>query len=115
LIYPVEMRPVRSLRASLLTGLLSLLCLNALAGEAVLRPNDVVRVKISGVPLKDAKAVSGLYVIDGQGCANMLILGKIQIAGLTVSAAEAAIESAYRSEDIYTGPTITITILSQRH
>lgn len=109
------MRPARSLHASLVIGLLSLLCLNALAGEAVLRPNDVVRVKISGVPLKDAKAGSGLYVIDGQGYANLLILGKIQIAGLTVSAAEAAIESAYRSEDIYTGPTITITILSQRH
>ena len=109
------MRRVRGLRASVLSGLLSLLSLNALAGETVLRPNDVVRVKISGVPLKDAKVVSGLYVIDGQGCANMLILGKIQIAGLTISAAEAAIGSAYRSEDIYTGPTITITLLSQRH
>jgi protein involved in polysaccharide export with SLBB domain len=56
--------------------------------------------------------VSGLYLIDGQGCANMLILGKIRIAGLTISAAETPIESAYRSSEIYTNPTITITILS---
>jgi protein involved in polysaccharide export with SLBB domain len=109
------MRPVRSLRASLLTGLLSLLSLNALAGETVLGPNDIVRVKISGVPLKDAKAASGLYLIDAQGYANMLILGKIQIGGLTISAGKATIENAYRSAEIYTDPTIAITIVSQRH
>ena len=109
------MRPIRSLPATLLTGLLSLLYLNALAEEPVLHPNDIVRVKISGVPLKGVKTVSGLYLIDGQGCANMLILGKIQVAGLTISAAENAIESAYRSGEIYTDPTITITIASQRH
>ena len=61
------MRPIRSLYAGLLIGLLSLVHLTALAGEAVLHPNDVVRVKISGVPLKDVKVVSGLYLIDGQG------------------------------------------------
>ena len=109
------MRFARSLHASLLASLLSLLCLNALAGETVLRPSDVVRLKISGVPVKDLKAINGLYLIDGEGYANMLILGKIQIAGLTISAAKAAIESAYRSAEIYTDPTITITLLSQHN
>jgi len=106
--------PISSLHASLLTGLLLLVSLTAPAGEAVVHPNDVVRMRISGVPLKDVTALSGLYLIDGQGCADMLILGKIKIAGLTIDAAETAIESAYRSQDIYTDPTITITILSQR-
>ena len=82
----------------------------ASAEELILRPSDAIQLKIGGVPVNDAKAITGEYVIDGQGYVNMLNLGRIKIAGLTLSAAQTVIETGYRSHDIYTRPTITIAM-----
>jgi protein involved in polysaccharide export with SLBB domain len=80
------------------------------AEEFILRPSDTIQLKIGGVPVNDAKAVTGEYVIDGQGYINLANLGRIKIAGLTLGAAQTVIETGYRSHDIYTRPTITITM-----
>jgi polysaccharide export outer membrane protein len=80
------------------------------AEEFILRPSDAIQLKIGGVPANDAKAVTSEYVIDGQGYINLPNLGRIKIAGLTLSAAQTVIETGYRSHDIYTRPTITITM-----
>jgi polysaccharide biosynthesis/export protein VpsN len=52
-------------------------------------------------------------MIDGQGYVNMPNLGKVKIGGLTTGTAQAAIEAGYRSHDIYTNPTIIITMQAQ--
>jgi protein involved in polysaccharide export with SLBB domain len=90
--------------------LLLLASLLASAEELTLRPSDTIQLKIGGVPANDAKAVAGEYVIDGQGYVNLPNLGRIKIAGLTLTAAQTVVESGYRSHDIYTRPAITITI-----
>jgi polysaccharide biosynthesis/export protein VpsN len=90
-----------------------LIASGAFAGEAVFRPGDTIELKIGGVPATDITAVSGAYMIDGQGFVNMPNLGKVKIGGLTSGAAQAAIESGYRSHDIYTSPTIVITMQAQ--
>ncbi|MBV8212933.1 MAG: polysaccharide biosynthesis/export family protein [Verrucomicrobia bacterium] len=104
------MTRTRCLRSIFLATLLLSAWFPASSEEFILRPSDTVQLKIGGVPAEDAKAVTGEYVIDGQGYVNMPNLGRIKIGGLTLSAAQTVIEAAYRSHDIYTRPTITITL-----
>jgi protein involved in polysaccharide export with SLBB domain len=104
------MTPIRSLRSIFLSTLLFLASFPVSAEEFVLRPSDAIQLKIGGVPANDAKAVTGEYVIDGQGYINLPNLGRIKIAGLTLSAAQTVIETGYRSHDMYTRPTITIAM-----
>jgi protein involved in polysaccharide export with SLBB domain len=100
----------RCLRSIFLSTLLFLVSFPVSAEEFILRPSDTIQLKIGGVPTNDAKVVTGEYVIDGQGYINLPNFGRIKIAGLTLSAAQTVIETAYRSHDIYTRPTITITL-----
>jgi protein involved in polysaccharide export with SLBB domain len=86
----------------------------ASAEEFLLRPSDTIQLKIAGVPANDAKVVTGEYVIDGQGYISLPNLGRIKIAGLTLIGAQTVVETGYRSHDIYTRPTITITMGTAR-
>ena len=104
------MTPIRCLRSIFLSTLLFLASFPTSAEEFILRPTDAIQLKIGGVPANDVKAVTGEYVIDGQGYINLPNLGRIKIAGLALSAAQTVIETGYRSHDIYTRPTITITM-----
>lgn len=110
----LEMRLTRRLCAASLAGLFFVTAFRVLGGEIFLRPSDTIQLKISGVPANDTKAVTGEYTIDGQGYVDMPNLGRIKIAGLSISAAQTAIEAGYHSHDIYTRPTITIAMGTQR-
>jgi protein involved in polysaccharide export with SLBB domain len=101
---------------STLTVALTLLLgtsLLAVAGEAVLRPGDTIELKIGGVPSSDTSNLSGAYTIDGEGNVNMPNLGRVKIGGSTASTAQVTIENDYRAHDIYTHPTIIITMTPQ--
>jgi polysaccharide export outer membrane protein len=82
------------------------------AQEGVLRPNDRINLKISGVPTTDQSLVSGIYTISEAGTLNLPHLNStpVRAAGVERSALEKAIEAAYRQAEIYTNPTITINI-----
>jgi protein involved in polysaccharide export with SLBB domain len=105
-----EMTPTRKSIAAFVGALLLLVSFPVFAEEFILRPSDTIQLRISGVPANDAKAVTGEYTIDGQGYISLANLGRIKISGLTVPAAQTLIETGYRAHDIYTRPTITITI-----
>jgi protein involved in polysaccharide export with SLBB domain len=96
--------------SALLSTWLLLASLPASGEEFILRPSDTIQLKIGGVPTNDAKVITAEYVIDGQGYINLPNLGQIKISGLTISAAQTVIETGYRNHDIYTRPTITITV-----
>jgi protein involved in polysaccharide export with SLBB domain len=104
------MTPTRDSIAAFVGALLLLASFPVSAEEFILRPSDTIQLKIAGVPANDAKAVNGEYTIDGQGYINLANLGRIKISGLTLTAAQTLIETGYRAHDIYTRPTITITI-----
>jgi polysaccharide export outer membrane protein len=106
---------IRCLCSAFLGTLLLSASFPASAEEFALRPSDTIQLKIGGVPVNDAKAVTGEYVIDGQGYISLPNLGRIKIAGLTLSAAQTVVETGYRSHDIYTRPTITITMGTVHH
>src|ERR1700675_4496593 len=81
--------------------------------DAPLRTGDQIEMKLGGVPLTGISALSGTYTIDVEGNVNLPHIGRIKIAGLAPGAAESAIENVYKSQDIYTNPTVAITMRAQ--
>jgi len=83
------------------------------ASDATLRPGDMIDLKLGGVPSTETQSVSGQYQIDADGLVNMPNIGKVRIGGLSPAAAETAIQNAYTAREIYTHPTIIITMQPQ--
>ncbi len=80
------------------------------AQDVVLREGDQVEVRIGGVPADEVMQVSGAFTIDGQGFINLSHIGKVRAAGLTQDQLQSAIESSYKTQRIYTNPSITISV-----
>lgn len=81
-----------------------------MAQDVVLREGDQVEVRLGGVPAEEVSLVSGSFTVDGQGFINLSHIGKVRAAGLTQDQLQAAIESSYKTEQIYTNPTITVSV-----
>ncbi|MDP9291576.1 MAG: polysaccharide export protein [Verrucomicrobiota bacterium] len=77
--------------------------------DAALRAGDSIEIRIGGVPQEDSAQVSGQYTIDGEGNVNMPYIGKIHAGGQTTTQVQKSIEAAYKSGEIYTNPTISIS------
>ncbi len=91
--------------------LLLSVCLSAVrAQDAVLRSGDTVELRIGGVPTEEIQQVSGPYTVDGEGFLNLPHIGKVRAAQATQAQVQAAIESTYRSQQIYTNPSITLLV-----
>lgn len=95
-----------------------LFLLLALAGivyaqDARLREGDQLDVRFGGVPADETAQLNGQYQVDGQGYINMPHIGKIKALGSTQAEVQMAIENAYRSQQIYTNPTVTINMTTQ--
>jgi protein involved in polysaccharide export with SLBB domain len=80
------------------------------AAEAAFRTGDTIELRIGGVPGEEIAVVAGAYTIDGEGFINLPHIGKVRAAGLDQASLQRAVESAYRSQEIYTNPTITVTV-----
>lgn len=80
------------------------------AQNVVLRDGDQIEIRLGGVPAEDIAQVTGSYTIDGQGFINLAHIGKVRAAGLTQDQLQSAIENAYRSQEIYTNPSITLSV-----
>jgi polysaccharide export outer membrane protein len=80
------------------------------AQDALLRSGDILELRLGGVPPDEVQQVSGPYTIDGDGYVNLPHIGKIRADQATQSELQQSIESAYRSQQIYTNPSITLTI-----
>lgn len=81
-----------------------------MAQDAVLRSGDSLELRIGGVPSEEVLQVSGSYTIDGDGYLNLPHIGKVRASDATQSELQRSIESAYISRQIYTNPSITLTI-----
>jgi polysaccharide export outer membrane protein len=100
------------MKASFLFVILFAVCGLSLAvgQDAVLRAGDQIDIRLGGVPGADAGQVSGSYQLDGQGDINLPHIGKIRAEGQTQNSLQSAIEQAYRTQQIFTNPTITINM-----
>lgn len=101
--------PKRLLRRACLLALL-VFSVAAQAQETRLRAGDKIAIRLGGVPASEMSAVSGEYEIDGQGFVNMPHIGRVKAAGQTQAQLQQAIEATYRSEQIYTNPSISVNV-----
>lgn len=80
------------------------------AQDAVLRAGDILELRLGGVPPEEIQQVSGPYTVDGDGFLNLPHIGKVRAGGATQAQLQSSIEAAYRSQQVYTNPSITLTI-----
>ena len=100
--------PIKSFVLVPLCGLA--IALQAFGQDAVLRPGDQIEIRLGGVPSEEVSQVTGVYTVDGDGFINMPHIGKVQAAGATQSQLQGAIESSYKTQQIYTNPSITLAV-----
>lgn len=82
----------------------------AQSSETALRPNDKVVISIGGVPPDEVQQISKTYAISDSGKINLLHIGEIAAAGLKPSVLQTRIEDAYKAAQIYTHPTVTVSM-----
>lgn len=83
-------------------------CAAGAFGQAVLRVGDPIDLKIGGVPNDEQQGVNNIYTVDSDGFVNLPYINKLKAGGLTPAELARSIEETYRTNRIYTNPTITI-------
>ncbi len=105
---------MKSLFQSLLLILLTLNLANRSASaqgtEQLLRSGDSIIVKLSGVQAEEIAVVSNTYDIGDSGTINLPYIGEVRAAGTRPSQLQKNIEGAYKSAEIFTHPTIQVTL-----
>ena len=91
----------------------SALSATTVLADATLRPGDAFELRIGGVPSDDQATISSNYTVDGEGYVNLPLIGRIQVAQMTVSATQSTIERKYIADGIFTRPTITVNTQAQ--
>lgn len=97
-------------RAAVMLGVLLLPAASTFATDVTFRVGDTMELRIGGVPSEETQLITGSYTVDGEGFVNLPHIGKVRAAGLTQAQLQREIEGAYRGGEIYTNPTITITV-----
>lgn len=67
-----------------------------------------VKITIQGVPGEEKARIDGMYPISESGSVNLPFIGTMRAAGLRPESLAASIQSAYKSAEIYTDPTIQV-------
>lgn len=80
------------------------------ASDAAFRTGDTIELRIGGVPAEETQLITGAYTVDGEGFVNLPHVGKVRAAGLGQAALQRAIEAAFRAGEIYTNPSVTVTV-----
>lgn len=80
------------------------------AADVVFRVGDSLELRIGGVPAEETQLITGVYTVDGEGFVNLPHIGNVRAAGLSQAQLQRSIEAAYRGGEIYTNPSITITV-----
>lgn len=101
---------MKTLLHILLLLAVSIPSLRAQTSEIPLNPGDRISVTIGGVPPEEVPQISKVYTVSDAGTINLLHIQEVRAAGLKPSALQRAIESAYKSQEIYTNPTVTVSI-----
>lgn len=95
---------------SILLALCAVTSAQAQSGELALKPNDRVTISIGGIPDNEVPQISKVYSISDNGTVNLLHIGEVRAAGLKPSALQRTIEQTYKDREIYTRPTVTVSI-----
>ena len=67
-----------------------------------------VQITIQGVPSEEKARIDGMYPVSESGYVNLPFIGTMRAAGLRPEGLASSIQSAYKSSEIYTDPTIQV-------
>jgi len=79
-------------------------------GELALKTNNRIMISIGGIPDNEVPQISKVYTISDNGTVNLLHIGEVRAVGLKPSTLQRTIEQTYIAREIYTRPTVTVTI-----
>jgi polysaccharide export outer membrane protein len=105
---------MKNMKLAFLAGLLAVAFAPLTFAQAVLRPGEVIEIRLAGVPPEEIQGFSAQYTIDDQGNLNLPYINTVKVAGVAPSQAQTVIENKLKSEEIYTHPTITIGMQSSQ-
>lgn len=96
----------------ILLALLSLVSrgVQAQGTELALKVGDSIGISVSGIPPEEMLAIKNTYRISDRGTISLLYLEEVTAAGIKPSDLERKIEGLYKSKEIYTHPTVTISV-----
>ena len=89
---------------------LGLSYMNAQTGELPLRKGDRITVSVGGIPDNEIQQIRGVYTISDDGTIPLLYIGDVRAVGLKPSSLQRSIEQTYLSQEIYTRPTVVVSI-----
>jgi len=87
------------------------LCANVVAqGDVRLRSGDFIELRIAGVPASESALFGMRYLIADDGTLNLPHIGKVQVAGLSITEIQSRIQNMYIQAEIYTNPTVVVVV-----
>lgn len=101
---------LRKILIALVAFGLSVAAAHAQNGELALKANDRVTLSIGGIPDSEVAQIRGIYTVSDNGTINLLYIGEVRAAGMKPSSLQRSIEQTYIAREIYTRPTVTISI-----
>ena len=81
--------------------------------ELPLQAGDKVGLMVGGIPPEDAASINHIYSVQENGTINILFINSITAAGVKPSELARNIEQTFKSREIYTHPSVTVTVDSQ--
>jgi polysaccharide export outer membrane protein len=91
-------------------NLVLLLSAQAQNTELPLKAGDRFALSIGGIPQDEVSQISKVYTVSDGGTINLVHIGEIRAVGLKPSAFQRTIEQAYITREIYSRPTVLVTI-----
>lgn len=78
--------------------------------------HGTIEIQVRGIPQDDAAAISGQYLLDGNGTIRMPQLPPghdvLRVVGRTARQIEDMLSAAYRKAELYTAPTFLVKVQS---
>ena len=79
-------------------------------------PQGTIEIQVRGIPADDATAISGQYLLDGNGTIRMPQLPPgqdvLRVVGKTARQIEDMLMAAYKKAELYTAPTFLVKVQS---
>ncbi len=79
-------------------------------GELALKTGDRVTITIAGVPDNEIAQISKVYTVADNGTINLPYIREVRAQGMKPSSLQRTIEQTYVTQEIYTRPTVTVSI-----
>lgn len=80
----------------------------SVSAQSAIEAGRAIEIRIQGVPSEEMARVNNTYPVSEGGYIRMPFIGNVRAAGLSPNALATSIESRYRSEGIYTNPTVQV-------